>query len=128
MRSKHLDSDTQKKLCAEIYLKELVNTSLVLPKVSDWADPVWHLFVIRHQMRNVLQSKTSVLWYWFPYSLSYSSSLAKSIFKFEFQIRFLPKNWKIFPKTVLSLPIPLLSVFQMRSITNAIIQCHGSMF
>jgi len=31
------------------------NSSLILPSVPHWADPVWHLFVIRHPNRNQLQ-------------------------------------------------------------------------
>jgi dTDP-4-amino-4,6-dideoxygalactose transaminase len=31
------------------------NESLILPRVPDWADPVWHLFVIRHPRRDALQ-------------------------------------------------------------------------
>ncbi len=30
---------------------------LQLPAVSDWADPVWHLFVVRHARRDLLQEK-----------------------------------------------------------------------
>jgi len=30
---------------------------LVLPYVPDWAEPVWHLFVIRHPKRDLLQQK-----------------------------------------------------------------------
>ncbi len=36
-------------------LKDL--NSLTLPHVPGWADPVWHLFVIRHERRDVLQQK-----------------------------------------------------------------------
>ncbi len=34
-----------------------LTSGLVLPFVSQWADPVWHLFVIRHPQRDVLQKK-----------------------------------------------------------------------
>ena len=30
---------------------------LVLPHVPEWAEPVWHLFVIRHPQRDALQHK-----------------------------------------------------------------------
>jgi dTDP-4-amino-4,6-dideoxygalactose transaminase len=30
---------------------------LILPHVPPWAEPVWHLFVIRHRQRDVLQEK-----------------------------------------------------------------------
>ena len=34
-------------------------SGLVLPFVPDWAEPVWHLFVIRHPKRDMLQQKLS---------------------------------------------------------------------
>jgi dTDP-4-amino-4,6-dideoxygalactose transaminase len=34
-------------------LKEVEN--LTLPRVPDWADPVWHLFMVRHPQRDLLQ-------------------------------------------------------------------------
>ncbi len=35
--------------------KALTKTGLTLPAVPPWADPVWHLFVIRHPQRDALQ-------------------------------------------------------------------------
>lgn len=41
---------------AEQYLQSLSeNASLILPFVPDWAEPVWHLFVVRHLKRDDLQ-------------------------------------------------------------------------
>jgi dTDP-4-amino-4,6-dideoxygalactose transaminase len=40
---------------AEQYLKELADTEIKLPSIQSWADPVWHLFVIRHEARDRLQ-------------------------------------------------------------------------
>lgn len=52
----HLDEwNGRRKKIAEFYIKELANTSLVLPFVPDWAEPVWHLFVVRSQERDRLQ-------------------------------------------------------------------------
>jgi dTDP-4-amino-4,6-dideoxygalactose transaminase len=39
------------------YLAELKGAELVLPYVPDWADPVWHLFVVRSRIRNQLQQR-----------------------------------------------------------------------
>ena len=39
------------------YFKELNQSSLTLPFVPDWAEPVWHLFVIRSLNRDDLQQK-----------------------------------------------------------------------
>lgn len=40
---------------AQAYLNQLQNVSLILPTVPDWADPVWHLFVVRSEDRQNLQ-------------------------------------------------------------------------
>ena len=37
------------------YLEMLQIEGLVLPFVAEWANPVWHLFVIRHPQRDALQ-------------------------------------------------------------------------
>jgi dTDP-4-amino-4,6-dideoxygalactose transaminase len=48
--------NTRRKGLAVQYLKTLGGVSdLVLPLVTKWADPVWHLFVVRHPQREVLQ-------------------------------------------------------------------------
>lgn len=45
----------RKSLAAE-YLRQLLGTQLGLPFVPDWADPVWHLFVVRSPSRDALQA------------------------------------------------------------------------
>lgn len=41
---------------ASHYLQELSGQpKLILPHVPDWAEPVWHLFVVRHPQRDELQ-------------------------------------------------------------------------
>lgn len=42
---------------ARSYLKDLSAEGLVVPWVPQWAEPVWHLFVIRHPQRDVLQQR-----------------------------------------------------------------------
>jgi dTDP-4-amino-4,6-dideoxygalactose transaminase len=42
---------------ASLYIKELADTELVLPFVPDWANPVWHLFVVQSSNRDLLQQK-----------------------------------------------------------------------
>ena len=44
-----------RKKVAMQYSKGLANTGLILPTVSTWADPVWHLYVIRHPERRKFQ-------------------------------------------------------------------------
>jgi dTDP-4-amino-4,6-dideoxygalactose transaminase len=47
----------RRKILAEIYLERLSGSDLILPVNSDFCDSVWHLFVIRSQYRDKLQSK-----------------------------------------------------------------------
>ncbi|EJL72832.1 DegT/DnrJ/EryC1/StrS family aminotransferase [Variovorax sp. Varisp85] len=49
--------NARRKLVAAQYLQGLVDSGLELPYVPDWADPVWHLFVIRHAKRNALHKR-----------------------------------------------------------------------
>lgn len=42
---------------ASRYQTELVNISLALPFVPEWAEPVWHLYVVQHAQRDVLQKQ-----------------------------------------------------------------------
>jgi len=40
---------------ANRYHDELVNSGLMLPFTPDWAEPVWHLYVVQHPKRDTLQ-------------------------------------------------------------------------
>ncbi len=52
----HLEAwNKRRSQLAQRYQQALADTSLVLPTVAPWADPAWHLFVIRHPRRNALQ-------------------------------------------------------------------------
>ena len=52
-----LEADTQKRRSiANAYLTGINNPKLVLPYVPEWANPAWHLFVIRTKKRNKLKS------------------------------------------------------------------------
>ncbi|MFC0167410.1 DegT/DnrJ/EryC1/StrS family aminotransferase [Pseudoduganella danionis] len=51
-----LDQDNaQRRAIAAVYQQELAGIAgLTLPQVPDWAEPVWHLYVIRHAQRDAL--------------------------------------------------------------------------
>ena len=51
-------SERRRKVAAH-YLSGLAGSGLKLPFVPDWADPVWHLFVIRSPHRDKLQKELS---------------------------------------------------------------------
>ncbi len=55
---KKLDEwNERRKSVAAAYLKALDKSDLELPYVPVWADPVWHLFVVRHPKRDQLQKR-----------------------------------------------------------------------
>jgi len=58
VKLKHLDEwNERRKKIATLYSESLSDTSLRLPEVAQWADPVWHLYVIRSKEREKLQEK-----------------------------------------------------------------------
>jgi dTDP-4-amino-4,6-dideoxygalactose transaminase len=42
---------------AQHYQKNLVNCNVMLPHIPDWAEPVWHLYVVRCPQRDALQKQ-----------------------------------------------------------------------
>jgi len=53
----NLDEETEiKREIANRYISEIVNTKVTLPKVQHKMAHVWHLFVIRTENRNALQT------------------------------------------------------------------------
>jgi dTDP-3-amino-3,4,6-trideoxy-alpha-D-glucose transaminase len=59
VKLRHLDHwNERRRRVAARYLELLNGTDgLMLPAVPDWAEPVWHLFVVRHPRRGALQER-----------------------------------------------------------------------
>ncbi|MFL6213234.1 MAG: DegT/DnrJ/EryC1/StrS family aminotransferase [Blastocatellia bacterium] len=56
VRLRHLDEWNRRRArIAAIYLEGLRDTELLSPLVAQGAEPVWHLFVVRHAQRDALQ-------------------------------------------------------------------------
>src|SRR5207237_8406304 len=56
VKLKKLDEwNNRRRAIAELYLSRLPSSDLILPSVPSWANPVWHLFVIRHPQREAFQ-------------------------------------------------------------------------
>lgn len=56
VKLRHLDDwNLDRKRIANKYLDKLKGSNLILPYVPEWADPVWHLFVVRSKERDRLQ-------------------------------------------------------------------------
>lgn len=54
----HLDDwNARRSAVAEVYTKGLAGSGLTLPVVPDWADPAWHLYVVRSSDRDGLQTQ-----------------------------------------------------------------------
>ncbi len=47
--------NARRQAIATTYLSQLDSGTLALPQVPDWAEPVWHLFVVRSQQRDTFQ-------------------------------------------------------------------------
>lgn len=58
VKLRHLEEwNRRRERLSNIYVTELstVDAQLTLPVVPPWAEPVWHLFVVRHPQRDALQ-------------------------------------------------------------------------
>jgi len=112
--------NNRRKNIATFYLKELAKVSgLILPTVPEWADPTWHLFIIRHPSRDELHKKVtaagigSLIHYPVPPHLSkaYADEFEKTCYPIAETIA----------KSVLSLPMgPHLDEAQLLHIITAI--------
>lgn len=58
VKLRHLNrtNEARREIAAQ-YLYGLPGTGLTIPPVPDWADPVWHLFVVRSKARDQLQQQ-----------------------------------------------------------------------
>jgi len=56
VKLQHLDiwNEARRKIAVQ-YLTGLSDQGLILPSVPDWAEPVWHLFVVRSKTRDQFQ-------------------------------------------------------------------------
>jgi dTDP-4-amino-4,6-dideoxygalactose transaminase len=58
VKLRHLDNwNARRQALAAAYLDGLALTGLTPPHIPDWADPVWHLFVVRHPQRDALAQR-----------------------------------------------------------------------
>jgi dTDP-4-amino-4,6-dideoxygalactose transaminase len=55
------DATRQRRVLATRYIEGLQGLPLVLPQVPNWAEPAWHLFVVRHEERDRLQARLAEL-------------------------------------------------------------------
>jgi dTDP-4-amino-4,6-dideoxygalactose transaminase len=121
VKLKRLDEWNRRRACiAKNYLEQLSEISdLILPFVPDWAEPAWHLFVIRRRERDRLQDFLSgenigtLIHYPVPPHLS-------EAYRDEFSAASFPLTEES-AQTVLSLPIgPHLSPAEQEQVINSL--------
>lgn len=60
VKLKYLDEHNHHRArLAALYAEELEGAGIGLPHVPDWAEPVWHLYVVRSRERDALQAQLS---------------------------------------------------------------------
>lgn len=117
----HLDAENERRRAiAARYTAELADTHFVLPLVPEWAEPVWHLYVVRHPDRDRLAAQLkaagigTVIHYPTPPHLqpAYASlGLGEGSFPISERIH----------REVLSLPIgPMLSDNEVEEVIDAV--------
>lgn len=58
----HLDAWNERRgAFAARYLEELAGSGVTLPVIPEYAEPIWHLFVVRHPQRDRLQQRLAEL-------------------------------------------------------------------
>ena len=57
VKLKYLDEWNERRRRVAAYYRDMLTDikDLILPQVPEWAEPVWHLFVVRHPQRDALQ-------------------------------------------------------------------------
>ena len=121
----HLDEwNARRSAIAARYQQGLVDCGLTLPHVPDWAEPVWHLYVVQHPQRDTLQQVLtnagvgSLIHYPIPPHLQWAYAdlgLGKGAFPIGERIH----------ETVLSLPIsPHMTSKQNQKVIAACIEAQ----
>ena len=121
VKLRHLDQwNNLRKEQATVYLEELQDSNVILPAIPEWADAVWHLFVISQPERDKLQS------YLAQHNIGTGIHYPVPSHRQQAYADSLPANGNYpfadqFAKDVLSLPIgPHLSTDQCRYVAKAI--------
>ena len=116
VKLKYLDEWNKKRTkIAQEYLKQIKSPTIILPKVQNWAQPAWHLFVIRSKNRENLMEH--LLSHQIQTLVHYPISAHLQTIYYSPAIKLLVTE-KI-AKKILSLPIyPELSLNQVKEIAT----------
>ncbi len=112
-------NDRRRKI-AVFYQERLRQTSLVLPSVPEWTDPVWHLYVVRTANRDRLQRRLAEAGVNTMIHYPVPAHLQKAYVHMQLAKGSLPLSEKIHAE-VLSLPMgPHLSPVDQQNIITAV--------
>jgi len=129
VKLKHLDEwNRRRRNIAELYRRELEGCDLILPYVPEWAEPAYHLFVVRSGQRDALhqyletQGIGTLIHYPVP------PHLQQAYCEIGLAAGTLPISERIHQE-VLSLPIgPHVTEAQVETVTRAVCEfCQGSL-
>ena len=116
-----LDEWTERRRAvASAYTKGLAESGLILPHVPDWADPAWHLYVVRTSDREALQDRMTEAGIGTLIHYPIPPHMQKAYTNMEIMPEALPLARDL-ASEVLSLPMgPQLSLDQVQDIVNAL--------
>ena len=127
IKLKKLDQwNQQRKARASIYQQGLQGlTSLTLPSVPEWADPVWHLYVVRSARRDDLQQHLQSLGIGTVIHYPIPPHLQGAYAELNLSLGSLPISEKIHAE-VISLPLgPYLSIADAGRVVAAVRQFYA---
>ena len=116
-----LDEWTERRRAvASAYTVGLAESGLILPHVPDWADPAWHLYVVRTSDREALQDRMTEAGIGTLIHYPIPPHMQKAYTDMEIMPEALPLARDL-ASEVLSLPMgPQLSLDQVQDIVNAL--------
>ncbi len=114
------DWNHRRSVVAKHYLSSLIDLGLVLPYVPEWADPAWHLFVVRCRDRDAVQKHLAEEGVGTMIHYPIPPHLQKAYVELGLQRGSLPVSEAIHD-SVLSLPMgPYLGSIDVESVVGAI--------
>ena len=116
-----LDEWTERRRAvATAYTKGLAESGLILPHVPEWAEPAWHLYVVRTSDREALQGRMTEAGIGTLIHYPIPPHMQKAYTDMEIMPEALPLARDL-ASEVLSLPMgPQLSLDQVQDIVNAL--------
>jgi dTDP-4-amino-4,6-dideoxygalactose transaminase len=129
VKLKHLDEwNRRRRNIAELYRRELEGCNLILPYVPEWAEPAYHLFVVRSGQRDALQQYLETQGIGTLIHYPVPPHLQQAYCEIGLAAGTLPISERIHQE-VLSLPIgPHVTEAQVETVTRAVCEfCQGNL-